>query len=160
MEKCKSKCYSKNTIGINPSFLNEKKESFDFCFDNILNEKSTLKCSTSNYNLFIPILSIDSSQILNQIYDIENWKDCHNYFIKYQNIVNKYSLERILKFSWETFFDSYKINIDLIIEIYSIFLKKINKNVKIEKVQEIIYNLKKNNKFNNLNFYDLILSKF
>jgi hypothetical protein len=162
MDNCKSKCYDKNTIGVNPSYLNEKKESFDFCFDDIFNEKSTSKCTSSNYNLFIPNLNTNTKQILNQIYDIKNWEDSYNYINKYKNISNKYTLERIIKYSWESFYDSYKINMDYIIQIYALFFEKIKKNIKIDKIKEIVYKIKKDNIIlkDLATYHEFILNKF
>lgn len=162
MDNCKSKCYNKNTIGVNPSFLNEKKESFDFCFDDVFNEKSTSKCTSSNYDLFIPNLNIDTTQILDQIYDIKNWEDSYNYLKKNKNISNKYTLERIIKYSWKSFYDSYKINMHYIIQIYILFFEKIKKNIKIDKIKEVIFNIKKDNiSLKNLTTYhNFILDKF
>ena len=162
MDNCKSKCYDKNTIGVNPSYLNEKKESFDFCFDDIFNEKSKSKCSNSSFNLFIPNLNTSTKQILDQIYDIKNWEDSYNFINKYKNISNKYTLERIIKYSWESFYDSYKINMDYIIQIYELFFEKIKKNIKIDKIKEVIFNIKKDNiSLKNLTTYhNFILDKF
>ena len=145
MNNCKSNCFEKNTYGLNPLYLNKKKESYDFYFDSVFDEKSTSKYTSSNYNLFIPNLNINLSQILKLIYDIKNWEDCYNYINKYHNIDNKFTLERIIEYSWVCFYDSYKINIDYIIKIYIFYFKKIKKNIKIDKIKEIIFNIKKDN---------------
>jgi len=159
MDKCKSKCYDKNTEGINPNYLNSQKKTFDFCFDNLLDENSVSKCSSNNYNVFFPIINFNEKEVLNLIYDIKNWKDCNDYFLKFKNIINKKTIERIITYSWASFYETYKINIEYITEIYDIYLNLIGNNNDKNKIQDKIYELKKKDT-NKQEFHKLLLSNF
>lgn len=145
MDTCKSKCFKKNTEGINPAYLNIEKKDFDFCFDNLLDQNSVLKCEENNYDIFFPVINLNETDILNLIYDIKNWDDSKNYFIKFKNITNKKTIERIISYSWISFFDSFKVNIDNIILIYKTYFKLINQNIELNKIKDKIYELKNNN---------------
>lgn len=157
MDKCKSKCFKKNTEGINPSYLNIEKKDFDFCFDNLLDQTSVIKCKENDYNLFFPVINLNESDILNLIYDIKNWDDTKNYFIKFKNITNKKTIERIINYSWVSFFNSFNINIDNIIIIYETYFMLIDKNIDLNDIKNKIYELKKNNTKKE-EFHKLLLS--
>lgn len=159
MDKCKSKCYDKNTKGVNPTYLNLKKETFNFCFDNLLDENSTTKCESNDISMLFPIIDFSEKEILNMIYNIKNWQDSRNYFVKFQNITNKKTIERIISYSWISFYDSFKINIDIIIEIYDIYLKLIGKKIELNLIKDKIYELKKN-ETKKEDYHKLILSNF
>ena len=158
MDTCKSKCFKKNTEGINPSYLNIKKKDFDFCFDNLLDQNSVIKCTENDYDTFFPVINFNENDILNLIYDIKNWDDSKNYFIKFKNITNKKTIERIISYSWVSFFDSFKVNIDNIIHIYDAYFKLINFDIDISKIKDKIYELKKNNTKKE-DFHRLLLSE-
>lgn len=157
MDTCKSKCFKKNTEGINPSYLNIEKKDFDFCFDNLLDQNSVIKCNENNYDIFFPVINFKEIDILNLIYDIKSWNDAKNYFIKFKNIINKKTIERIITYSWSSFFKTFKINIDNIILIYETYFKLINKNIDSNTIKDRIYELKKNNTKKE-DFHKLILS--
>jgi hypothetical protein len=157
MDNCKSKCFKKNTQGINPAYLNIEKKDFDFCYDNLLDEKSVKKCKENDYDIFFPVINFKENDILSLIYDIKNWNDSKNYFIKYKNITNKKTIERIITYSWISFFDTFKINIDNIILIYETYFKLINKNIDLNTIKDKIYELKKDNTKKE-HFHKLILS--
>ena len=157
MDTCKSKCFKKNTEGINPSYLNVEKKDFDFCFDNLLDQSSVKKCRENDYNLFFPVINLNESDILNLIYDIKNWNDTKNYFVKFKNITNKKTIERIINYSWVSFFNSFNINIDNIIIIYETYFMLINKNIDLNNIKDKIYELKKNNTKKE-EFHKLLLS--
>ena len=105
-KKCISKCYKNNTKNINPAYLNLKCEKFNFCFDDILNKESTKKCNDNDIApLPLPIINLDENNILELVYKIKSWEDCNNYIKKYQNLSNKKTIERIINYSWISFFD-------------------------------------------------------
>ena len=137
---CISKCYNTNTYGINPIFLNTKKDKKPFCFDNILNRESISNCennlqNTNNEEYLLPRLNFNESIVLNLVYDINNWTTCLDYCIKYKNIINKNTLKRIIEYSWISFYSTYKVNINNINKIYFIYL---NKNIDNKMNKEII----------------------
>jgi len=144
---CISKCYNPNTYGINPIFLNTKKDKNLFCFDNILNRESISKCKNISQNInkeqyLLPRLNFNESTVLNLVYDINNWTTCLDYCIKYKNIINKNTLKRIIQYSWISFYSTYKVNIDNINEIYFIYLKIIDNEMNKEIIAKHLYDIK------------------
>ncbi len=144
---CISKCYNPNTYGINPTFLNTKKDKNLFCFDNILNRESISKCknisqNTNKEQYLLPRLNFNESTVLNLVYDINNWTICLDYCIKYKNIINKNTLKRIIQYSWISFYSTYKVNIDNINEIYFIYLKIIDNEMNKEIIAKHLYDIK------------------
>ena len=144
-KKCISQCYNNNTKNINPTYLNFKCEKFNFCFDDILNKESTAKCNNNDITSLLPIINLEENNILELVYKIKSWEDCNNYIKKYQNLSNKKTIERIINYSWISFFEKYKVNIDLIIEIYSIFSRYFDLKIDNNKIKENIYKLKDEN---------------
>ena len=71
----------------------------------------------------IPTFKISEKQILNNIYKIHNWIDTLNYFRNYKKNDLKYGSGRILSYSWIVFLNSYKDNLNIILEIYKIYIK-------------------------------------
>jgi hypothetical protein len=144
--KCISKCFDKNTYGLNPSSLNLKKDNNNnFCFDSLFDEESLSTCEINNEQILFPILNLNEKEILKLVYDISSWQDCIEYFMKYKNIINKKTIERIINYSWISFFDTYKVNIDHIIEIYSLYLSFYNIKINKDLIKDKIYELKKLN---------------
>ena len=85
-------------------------------------------------------LNLDEKYILNIVYDIKDWGDVLNYIEKYQYLINKLTLNRIIKFAWYSFFDSYSINLNVIINIYKTYYNILKKNIK--NIDSIIYDIK------------------
>ena len=106
-----------------------------------MDELNNLNLDKENY--LLPALNLNEKIILNIVYNINNWDEVLYYINKYKNLLNKRTLNRIIKFSWYSFYDTYKINLNLIINIYEIYYKIINKNPK--NIDNIIYYLKNNN---------------
>ena len=142
---CISKCYKSNVQGINPSFLNSKTSKNAFCFDDILNRDSIKDCDLINDNtnsLLLPTMNFNESIVLKLVYNIDNWTTCLDYCSKYKNILLKNTLKRIIEYSWISFFSSYKVNIDNIINIYYIYLE-ISKNVMSkDEISKKLYTIK------------------
>ena len=144
---CISKCYKANTYGNNLIFLNAKKEKHAFCFDNILNKESTSKCDTTSQNInkeqyLIPKLNFNESTILNLVYDIDSWTTCLDYCNKYKNTISKYTLKRIILYSWISFYSTYKVNIDNINEVYFIYLNIMGNKISKENIAKHLYSIK------------------
>ena len=106
-----------------------------------MDELNNLNLDKENY--LLPALNLNEKIILNIVYNINNWDEVLYYINKYKNLLNKRTLNRIIKFSWYSFYDTYKINLNLIINIYEIYYKIINKNPK--NIDNIIYDVKNNN---------------
>jgi len=143
---CISKCYKSNENGINPISLEYKSHKSDFCFDNILDKNSINKCdiNTNNYNekLLLPKLNFNELTVLNLVYNIDNWTTCYDYCNKYKNTISENTLSRIIEYSWISFLSTYKVNIDIIVDIYYIYLKIKNKNFTKEEIAKKLYNIK------------------
>lgn len=89
----------------------------------------------------IPIFSIKEKDLLSNVYKINNWNDTLNYLLNYKKNDIKYSFERILKFSWISFINNYKDNLNNILEIYKIYFEikeiKFDENKLKEKIKNI-----------------------
>jgi len=94
-----------------------------------------------NTKLIIPKFKISEKQILNNIYNIYNWNDTLNYFNNYKKNDLKYGFERVLQYSWISFLDDYKNNLNYILEIYKIYIEiqniKLTENELKEKIKNI-----------------------
>ena len=143
--KCISKCFDANKMGFNPIYLNFKKEKTPFCFDNVLDQFSTSDCdlNKSKENYLIPQLNFDENLILRIVYDIKNWIECLNYCKKYKKTISKYTLRRIITFSWISFVSLFKVNLDNIVDIYQIYVDVNNLSFSRKEISEIVFSIKK-----------------
>lgn len=103
-----------------------------------------------NNETIIPLFKINEKDILNNIYKIFNWNDTLNYFKNYKKNDLKYGFERILRLSWIVFLDDYKSNLNIILDIYKIYIEiqniKINDNqlkIKIKNIDIKKYDIDK-----------------
>lgn len=105
------------------------------------NEK--LKSIENNLDEYFPILNLTENDVLRIIYDIKDWEESYNYCLKMNKLINKFTLKRIIKFSWLSFYDSYKVNLDIIIQLYKIWCDVNNINLNLETIANKIYKIKK-----------------
>tara|TARA_B100000902_G_scaffold322827_1_gene316321 strand:- start:766 stop:1260 length:495 start_codon:yes stop_codon:yes gene_type:complete len=145
-DNCISKCYKTNENGINPVSLEYKKNKSSFCFNNVLDKNSIINCdiNSSSYNdkLLLPKLNLNELKILKLVYNIDNWTTCYDYCNKYKNTISINTLSRILEYSWISFYTSYKVNIDIIIDIYYTYFEIQNKKLTKEDIAKKLYNIK------------------
>lgn len=148
---CISKCYAANTKKLHPLYLIPVSSKKPFCLIN--NNKHYESCNPGDDEVddmdhFIPQIGINESYILNHVYNISCWKNLTS-FLKKNNKLIQYTADRIFKFSWISFYESYKSNTDDIIELYNIYLNRYYKDSNIN-ISKIIYSIKKININNNL----------
>ena len=118
--------------------LFDNDSNYDKLFDDFENE------SYKFLNYLIPKMNYSEKIFLKDLYGINNWEDCRDYVKKYINIDNVFTIERIIKISWKVFGDSIIINLELIEEIFKIYIDKHFKSKKIKNVMDLIFTAKKN----------------
>lgn len=91
-------------------------------------------------------INYTNTNFLYEVYKISDWVSCYDYFQKNIDLLNRKTLERILKYSWLEFNKEWKENIDIIIDLYKL-LYPININI-----EKIIYHAKKKNIKNVYNY--------
>ena len=143
---CISKCYAEKTKKLHPLYLIPVSSNKPFCLIN--NDKYYSLCSLKNnsdedIDYFVPQIGMNESSILNYVYNITSWSDFTK-FLKKNNKLSQYTLDRLFKFSWISFYDFYKSNTDVIIIVYNIYLDRYYKSSNIN-ISKIIYSIKKEN---------------
>ena len=151
-ENCISKCYPPKTTLLHPLYLKPIFSNKSFCLVNNNNFYEECKSSSVNNDdsYFIPKLNMSEKLILKNIYNINSWNDVEIY----QNRNNKDSILtiiRILDFSWISFYENIKNDIDIIINCYIYFFKRRNKNISEKNLAKIIYSIIKDIKKYDLN---------
>jgi len=92
---------------------------------------------------------LDENKILELVYEINSWHNCLDYLNKYKNTINKNTIVRIINYSWIAFYSTYKMNMDIIIDIYTFYLIQIGKSRERNDISKKIYDfIKKNNNKN------------
>lgn len=147
MEKdnCISKCFPPKTAVLHPLYLKPISSNKAFCLvnnDNYYEECNNSSIESEN-NYFIPKLNMSEKLILKNIYNINSWNDV----IVHQKKNLKDSpltIQRILDFSWRSFYKTVKNDIDIIIKCYINFFKAINRDVSEKNITKILYSISKN----------------
>lgn len=162
MEKdnCISKCFPPKTAVLHPLYLKPISSNKAFCLvnnDNYYEECNNSSIESEN-NYFIPKLNMSEKLILKNIYNINSW----NEVIVYQKKNLKDSpltIQRILDFSWRSFYKTVKNDIDIIIKCYINFFKAINRDVSEKNITKILYSISKNiQKYEAFNIHAIIES--
>jgi hypothetical protein len=94
-----------------------------------------------NTSTIIPTFYVKEKTLLNEIYKIYNWNDTLNYFMNYEKNTLSYGFDRILKYSWISFLNEYKNNLNQILEIYKIYIKIKKIKINEKQIKEKIKNL-------------------
>ena len=148
-KNCISKCYPANTKILHPLYLIPVSNNKPFCLINnkkyhescTINDDADADININDY--FIPRIGMDEKSILNNVYDINYWNDLLKLVKKDKHLI-ELTVNRLLKYSWISFYESYNSNIDIIIEIYNIFIHRFYKTSDID-IPNIIYSIKKKN---------------
>jgi len=143
---CISKCYTAKTKKLHPLYLIPVSSNKPFCLIN--NNKYYDSCSINDdseddIEYFVPRIGMNELSILNYVYNIASWANLTN-FLKKNNKLTQYTVDRLFKFSWISFYDSYKSNTDDIIILYNIYLDRYYTSSNIN-ISKIIYSIKKEN---------------
>ena len=146
--KCISKCYKGMDNKIHPLYLINISSKKPFCLTNPNKLHDECKYNSDevdndNIDYFIPRLNISKSYVLNNIYNIYNWNDLMNFFLKNKKIV-KITADRLLCYSWDTLYETFKYDIDDVINVYNVYLKLFYKSKKVN-ISDIIFLIKKKN---------------
>jgi len=148
--ECITKCFKSKTKILHPLYLKPVTSNKPYCLVNTTKyykkcnlDESIGDISENNINYFIPKIGLNSKIILSSVYNINSWSDLLFFIKKNKDSIEPITLIRLLKFSWITFYNSYRNNIDNIIQSYNIYIDKFTtSNININK---IIFTLKKKN---------------
>ena len=171
-DECITKCFKANTINLHPTYLKYITKTKPYCFISV-NEgsRSKIKISKSckidnnlnemihDIDYFIPKINFSSSKFLKNVYEILSWRDLLKFLEKNINDNHIFTIDRIISSSWLTFDKDYKLNLEIIIEIYKLYVSKFGKNISLKnkRITKIIYSLRKNN-IDFQNIHNLIIT--
>lgn len=93
----------------------------------------------TNLDFDVAEINFNEKKFLELVYNITSWEDLYLYLKKDldNNIIN--TVERLMSYSWLVFTD-YKFNMEFIIDIYKIYLKKKIDEKKFKKIIESLKN--------------------
>ena len=149
MEKnnCISKCFQPKTKVLHPLYLKLITSNKPFCLVNNNNyyEECDKSQITSNIDYFVPSMNMNEKLILKNIYEINSWEDVYKYQNKNKKD-HKFTIRRILQFSWISFYNETKNDIDIIIKCYNLFFNQFHLKLKIdiEILSKFFYSISKN----------------
>ena len=145
-ENCISKCFPPKTAILHPLYLRPISSNKPFCLVNNINYYEECDKSAIDFDAdyFIPKINMSEKLILKNIYNINSWTDVETHQKK--NLKDSIlTIERILDFSWISFYKNTKNDIDIIIKCYINFFKNTNKkNISEKNIAKILYSISKN----------------
>lgn len=113
----------------------------------------TISNESGNRGIDIGNINLNDKKVLEIVYNIIDFKSLHHYLENNIRDNLKITIDRIFNYSWKTFYENYKENLEYIGKSYLLYFKKFNIKFNEQNINKVLFSIKKKNNIENIHKY-------